>query len=61
VHDNNPLLVSVPEGQRQLGIGKTKIFELIATGAIETVTIGRRRLIVAASLRDYVDRLANAA
>lgn len=40
-----------------LGIGRTKIFELIAEGAIETVQIGRSRRVPAQALEDYVARL----
>ncbi|MDP9165423.1 MAG: helix-turn-helix domain-containing protein [Actinomycetota bacterium] len=40
-----------------LGIGRSKLFELIAAGAIETVQIGRSRRIPAAALEEYVDRL----
>jgi excisionase family DNA binding protein len=43
----------------QLGnIGRTKLYELIAAGELQTVKIGRRRFVVAASVDEYVDRLA---
>ena len=35
----------VEEAQRALGIGKTKIYELIKDGRLETVRIDRSRLI----------------
>ena len=35
-------------------IGRTKLFELIATGQLRTITIGRRRLITCAALRDLL-------
>ncbi len=40
-----------------LGIGQSKLFELIAAGEIETVRIGRARRIPAQALEDYVARL----
>ncbi len=40
-----------------LGIGRSKLFELIAAGEIETVQIGRSRRIPAQALEDYVQRL----
>jgi excisionase family DNA binding protein len=39
---------------RLTGIGKTKIFELIADGTLETTTVGRRRLILYASLQKLI-------
>ncbi len=40
-----------------LGIGRSKLFELIAAGHIETVQIGRSRRIPAQALEQYVARL----
>lgn len=40
-----------------LGIGKTKVFELISSGQLETVRIGRSRRIPADALEAYVARL----
>jgi excisionase family DNA binding protein len=41
----------------KLTIGRSKLFELIAAGQIETVQIGRSRRIPAQALEAYVDRL----
>ena len=49
-----PLLVSGPKARALLGIGNTKYFELLKSGAIETVRIGSRRLPTFAS----IERLA---
>lgn len=46
-----PLLYSVPETAELLGIGRSKTYELIAARKILTVTIGRRRLVKAESVR----------
>jgi len=40
-----------------LGIGRSKLFELIAAGEIETVQIGRSRRVPAEALEQYVARL----
>jgi excisionase family DNA binding protein len=40
-----------------LGIGRSKLFELIGDGQIETVQIGRSRRIPAEALVAYVERL----
>lgn len=45
------LLLSIPEAARALSVGRSKVYELISTGALETVAIGRRRLVRVASLR----------
>jgi excisionase family DNA binding protein len=54
-----PLLVSIPEAAACLGIGRTKMFELVKSGAVPAVAIGRRRLVRVDLLRSYVDRLAS--
>lgn len=50
-----PLVVSVNEGCRQAGIGRTKFYELINQGKVKTVTIGRRRLVLTDSLRAMLE------
>lgn len=45
------LLCSIPDAARALGLGRSKIYELIAEERLETVTIGRRRLVRVESVR----------
>jgi len=45
------LYVSVAEACRLVGLGRTTMYELIGAGRIESITIGRRRLINSASLQ----------
>lgn len=45
------ILCSKEAAREALGIGKTKLDELIATDQLETVRIGRRRLVKIASIR----------
>ncbi len=56
------LLPIYPDAARALGnIGRTKLYELIASGDLRTVTIGRRRFVPSGAIHEYVDRLERAA
>jgi len=45
------LLCSIPDAASALGVGRSKVYELMAEGRLATVTIGRRRLVRTASIR----------
>lgn len=47
------VMLSVPEAAERLGVGTTKVKQLIASGQLASVTIGRRRLIPAAIVRSF--------
>lgn len=49
-----PVLHSVPEAIEMLRMSRTVIYELIRSGRLVTVTQGRRRLVPASSIADYV-------
>ncbi|MEO7018335.1 MAG: helix-turn-helix domain-containing protein [Leifsonia sp.] len=52
------LLYRIEEAQEQLGgIGRTKIYELMNTGQLKTVKIGRRTFVAQSALAEYVSRL----
>lgn len=51
-----PVLCSIADAARILGIGKTKTYELIGGNQLECVTIGTRRLVKV----DSIKRLVNA-
>ena len=51
------LLYSVEEAANLLGIGRTFMFHLLATGEIDSFKIGRRRKIAPEALDDYIERL----
>lgn len=55
------LLVSPADAARKLGIGRTLLYELIASGRLPSIKLGRRRLIATASLDNFVEHLAGAA
>ena len=51
-----PICVRINDAARMIGIGRTKLYELIATGEIETVKIGNATRVTTASLHGLVDR-----
>lgn len=50
----DPLTVRIAEAVRLTGIGRSKLYELIASGDIETIKVGRCTLIPMTSLRALV-------
>ena len=53
-----PLALTVRDACCALSVGKTTLYELINTGRIRTLRIGRKRLIEAASLRALIDEVS---
>lgn len=51
-----PVLCSVSDAARALGIGKTKTYSLISEQLLDTVTIGSRRLVTVESIRRLVEK-----
>ncbi|RYD80526.1 MAG: DNA-binding protein [Verrucomicrobiaceae bacterium] len=49
------ILLSVRETAGVLGIGRTKLYELIGGGQLETVKIGTRRLVRISSVREIAE------
>lgn len=47
-----PITVTVPTALAVTGLGRTKFYELVKQGRIRTVAIGRRTLVVYASLEE---------
>lgn len=45
-----PILISVAEASDALGLGRSKTYELISAGKLESVNIGRRRLVRVSSV-----------
>ena len=41
-----------------MSVGRTTIYGLMASGELRTVSINSRRLVLADSVRDYVNRLS---
>ncbi len=51
------LLLSVAEAARALGIARSSVYVLLDRHELTSVSIGRRRLLPARALEEYVDRL----
>jgi excisionase family DNA binding protein len=56
-HLSDRLLYSVEEAAELLGIGRTFMFQLVASGEIDSFKIGNRRKIHRDALDAYVSRL----
>ena len=56
-----PLLLSTEAARRLLSCGKTTLFALLRDREIESVQLGARRMIVAASVEQFVARLRQSA
>lgn len=54
----SPITVRIKDACRMTGIGRSKLYLLIAEGAIETVKVGSMTLIPVASLEAFISRQA---
>lgn len=52
------LLISISEACARIGIGRSFLYERLAEGSIRSVKAGRRRLVDAASLREWANSLS---
>ena len=50
------LVYSVDEATEEIGLGRTTLFELMASGELESVKVGRRRLIPGDALEGFAQR-----
>jgi excisionase family DNA binding protein len=51
-------LYTVEEAARRLRIGRTTVYELMRDGRLDSVQIGRRRLVPAAAVDSYLSSIA---
>ena len=49
-----PLLLRIPEAARLLSLGRSTVYELIASGELPSVTIGAARRIPLAALEQWI-------
>ena len=51
-------IITTPVGEfcRLSGLGRTKVYELLGDGTLNSITIGKRRLIVLDSYRSLIER-----
>jgi excisionase family DNA binding protein len=54
-----PMLCSIMDAAKALGLGRSKLYELISEGRLDTVTIGRRRLVRVNSVRELAGENPN--
>ena len=52
-----PLFVSVSDGAKILGLGRSKFYEEARNGRIKLVKLGRRSLVSTASLKAFAESL----
>jgi hypothetical protein len=58
--NHEPLTYRIDDARRILGLGTTKLYELIGTGILDARKAGSRTLITGDSLRAYVASLPKA-
>lgn len=46
---------SIEDAMQATGLGRTTIFELLRSGQLESIKVGRRRIIPADAVRAYFD------
>ena len=51
------LLLTVEEAAHRLGIGRTVMYRLVSSGAVESVTLGRLRRVPSECLDEFVSAL----
>jgi excisionase family DNA binding protein len=54
---DDQLLVTPVEAARRLSVGRTTIYELMSSGELQSVTIGRCRRVPVRSLSSFVSKL----
>ncbi len=50
------MALSVEEAAEALGLGRTKIFELVSGGQLRSIKVGRRRLVPVSALEQFVSQ-----
>lgn len=50
-----PTFISVKDLCSMLGIGRTKAYELLGSGSIQSAHIGRRRMVSRRSAKEFAD------
>ncbi|HEY1830794.1 MAG TPA: helix-turn-helix domain-containing protein [Acidimicrobiales bacterium] len=55
--DTEPILVTPEQAAEVLAIGRTRVYELMGRGQLESVRIGASRRIPVTALHDFVSKL----
>lgn len=56
---DGPMLLSIEKAAETLSLSKWMVYRLADSGELNSVYQGRRRYILATSIREYIDRLPN--
>ena len=59
IQEQRHVMLTIPEAAQRLSIGRSMLYELMASGAIESVHIGRLRRIPLDCLNEFIDRCRN--
>ncbi|HEY8032039.1 MAG TPA: helix-turn-helix domain-containing protein [Methylocella sp.] len=51
----NRLAISIDEAVKVSGLGRSSVYQLMNSGEIETAKIGKRRLVLVASLKKLIE------
>lgn len=57
--NDDRISVRIPEACRLIGISRSKLYELIDAGDIQTAKVGASRLVLVRSLRAFIESHAN--
>lgn len=52
-----PIALTIPEAVKASGVGRSSLYEAIASGQLPARKLGRRTLIMANDLRNWLDAL----
>lgn len=55
-----PLAVAPAEGARLAGIGRTKFYEALGSGAIPSFKFGKRRLVRVTAIEEWIEAMEEA-
>jgi excisionase family DNA binding protein len=55
-HQIEPICVKVNDAARMIGVGRTKLYELIAAGEVDVVKLGKSTRVTTASLRALIQK-----
>lgn len=58
---NQPSLCSVSNAAKMLGIGRTKLYDMLAKGELLSMRIGTRRLVKVESIKALIERATGGA
>jgi excisionase family DNA binding protein len=54
------IAVSPSEAARMMGLGRTKLYELLSANELKSLKLGTRRLIRVSEIESFLDRLEDA-